>query len=553
MKRVKQAICLILCMAIGITLLIGCNKDETPNAPSQSPSSSQSPASSPSPSNSSTGNSPSVPTSMPSAEEPPPPETEYYDHLTLLINDKIAVIDLFNTAVASSQLAFITQNVYNRLIKRTAEGEFVPELAVSWDTDDYTTFNFKLRNDVYFHNGEKFTANDVAFTIDQAKQSPGTGMYDRYVRVESYEVVGDYEINLTLQDVNVDFLFDVSASTGGILNEKAYNDDSEKGPWVGTGPWIVTGHVVNESIQYARNDNYWGQIPVTKTMTMRYIAEETAKLIMIENDEADITNLDSAYIPMYENDDSFMLWGYTMDNTNIITFNLNNPLLADVNFRKAVAHAFKPEDCVAISINGYGVALPSGTFWGGATEFRNSDIPKFEYNLDLAREYLAKTSYHGEDIEAVAAMPHIIKNAQVLQENLKQIGINIVIFETDGPTSASYTVWGNTESQIVVGSSVWGGKASSCRSYLYPGYNANKANYDNPRVNELIDRGSTTFDRAEREKIYKEIQEIIAEEVIYIPVFNMSLYYIGQLGCGGMVWYPDNNHDFSQAYRIKQP
>ena len=555
-KTHRRILCLLLCLALCTAFVSACGGGGSDNAgsssqPGDTATGSNSSPGSQSPAPSQTSTAPSVAPALPSAEEPPPPDSEYYDHLTVLINDKISVVDLYNPAVGSSQLAFITQNLYNRLIRRTPEAEFEPELALSWSTEDYVTFNFKLRDDVYFHNGEKFTAADVAYTIEQSHNAPGTAMYDRYSQVDSVEIVNDYEVNVILETVDVDFYHLISASTGGILNEKAYNDDPEKGSWVGTGPWILTELVQGESMQFIRNDNYFGEAPLTSTMTFRYIAEPTAKLIMIENDEADITNLDSAYIPPYENDPDYLLWGYTMDNTNMIAFNMNDPILSDINFRLAVAHAFRPEDCLEITLNGYGVVMDSGTFWGGATEFRNNDIPKYEFDLDLAKEYLEKSSYNGEPIEAVASMSHTIKNAQILQENLRVIGINIEIFETDGPTMSAYLQWSNNDHQIVVGSSVWGGRASTARNYLYPGMTSNNARYDNPRVNELIDLGGVTMDRSEREKIYREIQEIVAEDVPYIPIFNMSLYYISQQGFGGVVWYPDNNHDFSHAYRVK--
>ena len=80
---------------------------------------------------------------------------------------------------------------------------YEPELATSWETDDYKTFTFKLRDDVKFHNGEPFTADDVAFTIDKARESVGTMINDKFSQIEKYEIVNDYEIILTLKQANV--------------------------------------------------------------------------------------------------------------------------------------------------------------------------------------------------------------------------------------------------------------------------------------------------------------------------------------------------------------
>ena len=559
MRKAKYAISLILCIIIGITLFTGCAGGGGGNTEQPAQTAGSGAAEPPSQTTGGGTVQPSVSSSSPSpvaipenTDAPVSEDAEYYEHFTFLLNGGIQILDLFNPASSSSQIGYVTNHVYNRLVKVTPTGEFLPDLALSWETDDYITINLKLRDDVYFHNGEKFTADDVAFTIESSWEATGTRMFDRWSKVDSYEVVNDYEINIVFKQMNIDYLYDFSNAIGAILNRKAYADDPEKGPWIGTGPWIVTDFKSLDSIDFIRNENYFGQIPVTKTMTFRTIAEITAKNIMIENDEADLTNLDSAYIPMYENDDRFTLWSYTMNNLNYCAFNFNNPITADYNFRMAIAHAFNAEECLDISLNGYGLPADLAAAWGLYTEFRNNDLPAYEYNLDLAKDYLSKSSYNGETVQVINMGGHGSRISQVIQAQAGAIGINIEVFDTDSPTLNANTMWGNTDSQLIV-TSIVQPAASDIRSYIYPGYSANKSNYDNPRVNELLDLASATLDRAEREKMYREVQEILATELPYLPVLYMSLYFIGQNGIGGMQWYPDNNHDLSQVYRLKLP
>ena len=557
MKKTRHAIGLALCIIICIMLAAGCGNGggSSNTTTSQSPGSSQSAGNASTTPGSSSSSSPttSVAPDRVAAPEPPPPEAEYYDHFTFA-TAQFQTLDLFNPAVGNAALAYYVQNVHDYFIKKTPEGKFEPELATEWSTEDGKTIYFKFRDDVYFHNGEKFTTADIVWTIEKGLESPGSGMYSRWSELESWEVINDYEMTFTFKNPNVDYEYWYSVQTAAILNRKAYEADSEKGSWVGTGPWIVTDFMSNSYIKFERNENYWDPelIPITKTMTFQTVTENLAGLIMMESDDADLFTLASTDIPTYRDDPRFTIWSYNMDNLNCIYFNFMNPIIADINFRMAVAHCYSREDALAIAIGGYGIVAEGQNIWGKNTEFRNPNIPRIPVDLDLAKEYLDKSIYKGETIRAIAAMAHPIANAQVLQENLKQIGVTLEIYETDPPTMTSMTGWGVGDADIILNSSVWG-SAASCKSYFYPELRGNACNYTNDRVTELIDLGSSILDKAERQKIYYELQEIIAEEVPMLPLYHMSLYFMGQKGVGGILFYSDNQHDLSQAYRIKNP
>jgi ABC-type transport system substrate-binding protein len=112
------------------------------------------------------------------------------------------------------------------------------------------------------------------------------------------------------------------------------------------------------------------------------------------------------------------------------------------------------------------------------------------------------------------------------------------------------TLWGNTDTQMVSNSSVFTSQASSVRANYYPGLAANRAQYDNPEITELIDLAATVGDRAERERIFKRIQELAAEDIPYLGIAHMQMNIGGHLGTGGLLPFPNNNHDWSRAYRI---
>ncbi len=536
MKKFKCTICLLLSVIMCVAMLSGCNGGKA--SPSPSPSAAAPTTSAP-------------PQATPTVtDKPVEKDAEYYDNFTLILNAAVQTLDWTNPASSNSQAGYVIHHVYDKLVNLTSDGKFEPDLATSWETTDAKTVTLKLRNDVTFHNGEKFTADDVAFTIDAGKAAKGTRLYDRWAKVESYEVVNDYEIKLTYVAPNFDYLYDLSSATNCILNREAYAADPINGGNIGTGPWIVTKMLPNDYIDFKRNENYWGEVPKTKTFTMRFVSEITARNIMVENDEVEMTNLNSAYVPQYEKHDTIDIWSYTMNNTNLFSFNMLNPITGDLNFRLAVAHAIDPQETVDFALNGYAVPNDSAATWGLYTEYKNPNLPRYPFDIAKAKEYLAKSNYKGETVVLSNTGAHAASNCEILQQQLAAIGIKCEVDTTDSPTLNAKAKWGNTDIQIIA-TSLLMSAASDCRNYYYPEYTSNKANYKNDKVSELIDLGNITKDPAEREKIYWEIQEIVAEELPYVSLYNMTNYYIGQKGVGGIDWYADNNHDFSQAYRVK--
>lgn len=522
----KKTVSIILSLVLCFGLFAGCTK--TPN-PTSAPQ----------------------PTAGIVDQTPAPAGAEYYEELSMYIIDKVALIDPFNPGSQSSAAGLYGHMLYDTLVYYTNDNKYEPSLATEWTSADSQTFNFKLREGVKFHNGETFTSDDVAFTIDSAKNAPGTYIYDRFNQVDTYEVVSDYEINITLKSANVDFIFDIASPVVGIVNREAYAADSEKGPWVGTGPFYMEKFVSSDSIHLAAFDDYWGEKPLTKKFVMRNIAEATARLIMLENDEFTFCDIDSVYIPQYQNDSRFVINSYVMDNCNFISFNMKKPITGDKNFRLAVAYAIDRQAMLDIALDGYGEVVDSGSFWGNNTAYKNRDLPLIEQDLEKAREYLENSGYNGETIKLTAAFPHTIKTSQVLMAQLDAIGIKCEVNSLDMPSYSAQTAYDN-DCDIIVSSGAWSPLASSCRSALTPGSNSNKPNYENPEVLELIEQAAATPDGDERQELYYKIQELVYEDMPYLGTFHMALYIGAQKGTGGVKYYPTNYHDYSGAYRIKE-
>jgi peptide/nickel transport system substrate-binding protein len=542
MKRIKHSFKVILAIVICLSLLAACGGGSTSTGSGSGPA----PATTES-KNVDITEKGSVTVGGEATED-----AKLKEELTVIIdNNKIAVLDPGNTASSTNTTTWAFLLMYNTLVTEE-NGEILPELATSWKTDDCKHFTFKLRDDVYFHNGDHFTAKDIVYTVNRAKESTGTIACDKLSCVESMNIVDDYTIEITLNNVNVDFLLNLGDPRTGILNQRAIEADPEKGPWIGTGAWKVSEFSSNNYVTFDVNEKYWGELPKTKRLNLKYVAEESTRLMQLENGEVQVAfSINPADFPYLESDDRFDTYSYTINNCAYLGFNINDPITGDINFRKAVASAITRADMVTAGRNGYAVEPDSGTFWGFNTQYKNTDIPLIPYDLEAAKKYLSQSSYKGEPVEIVAAFSDFIKNAQVIQEQLAKIGINVIIYETDAPGIAAYAKYTDNKCQMVAYTGTWLSNASSCRPYFYPGATYNRVSYKNDEVTKLLDLAQTQTNEAEREATYRKIQEIVAEDIPYLNLYNIT-HVIGCLkGVGGMKLSNNSWHDLTYIYMVE--
>ena len=545
MKKIKQIICILLAIAMAAAL-IACGTgtpDASENVASPGPTtgSQSSPAPTTGGQTSPGVGAPTTPTFTPAEEG-----TKYAEELTIILDaNRITTLDHGNAANATVATGWAWILIRDTLVRLSNDASTIePMLAKSWETDDYQHFTFHLRDDVYFSNGERFTAEDVVYTINRAKESLGANVYDYYSPVMSMNIVDDFTVELELEAVSVDFLDIISSSHCSILNKKAMEEDPVKGSLIGTGAYTVEQFVPDEYCVFAANENYWGGAPTTKKLTLRYLAEQSARLLALESGEAQVAGgLNTAEYSYVDSNPDLDFISYPMEANMPVGYNMTDPLTGDINFRWAVAHAVRRDEIIAAARTGWGIAPPDGSFWGWATEYRNTSIPLPVYDQDLAKEYLAKSVYNGEDVEIVAAFDDIIAASQALQQQLKEIGINAELFVTDIGGLMQHCLYADNKSQLRIMGGPFSRIPSSINNYVYPGAFGNMSSYNKDEVTQLLDAAFSNTNIAEREAQYKEVQRIVAEDIPYVPLYYMVQGLAVKKGVEGMVLRSSDAHD----------
>lgn len=477
-------------------------------------------------------------------------DVKYKDSLKIIVdNTQMSVLDPAHSLAGGQGTVMNAACIYDTLVAND-NGTMVPDLALSWDIVDNKDFTFKLREDVKFHNGEPFTADDVLFTYEHAMAQMSGTAFTRFSYVDTVEVVDEHTVTFHLKNPNSDFLLYLYSPNLSILNREACESNPETGAYIGTGAWIVDEFVADEYSKLHVNENYWGEVPVTKNLTFMKVNEEATRYMMLMNDEVDVAfGCSPADFDSIRDDPNFELYTYVIVNMFYVGFNLTDPMMQDLNFRKCVSCLIDRDAIIWGTRYGYAKASPSGAFWGYSTLYRNMDLPLQGYDVEKAKEYLAASSYNGEEIE-ITTWNVGAEMAQMLQSELMQIGVNAKINQTDNAGFGARTKYGANEGQIIINGGNWNNYPSAAAPFYAEGSSTNKTSVCNPEITKLFDTAISTTDEAEKEACYKEIQRISYEECMYIPTTSIQHGVGAAKDVGGIILTEENAHDLSHLFRV---
>ena len=363
--------------------------------------------------------------------------------------------------------------------------------------------------------------------------------------MESVEAVDDYKVRFNLVSPNMDFLNTISYYFMCIVSKNAYETDPENAAKVTTGAWLVDEFVPSDHYTLVRNENYWGEIPVTEKITVKYIPEASARLIALQNGEIDICLRVSEEEAAYAEEDPNVQLTIIPANTCIyFAFNSSEGPGSDKNFRLALAHCLNKEDIIAAAANGYGT--PAVTNWGRITYGHDESFGDYGQDFEKAKEYLAQSEFDTIDVIVRGNKTRDVNALVTIQEQARQAGITVNVNEVENATLSEMTHYDSATHQAVVYSYGWSTFGDDARSPYFKDSNVNKAHIDNQEIMDLIDAAAGEQDEAARMEMYAKVQAINHEEAYYLPLFYSVIFQAIKNNVQGVVWGSGIN-DFTYA------
>jgi peptide/nickel transport system substrate-binding protein len=467
------------------------------------------------------------------------------DTIVMALDESPRTLDpRLGTDAASERLA---QLIFSSLVKHSATYDLEPDLALSWEIPNPTTYIFHLRTDARFHDGRPVTSRDVVYTfrsvLDGAIKSPKAGTYRL---VQSVEAPDTRTVVFKLKEPFAPFLWNLARGAIGIVPDGAPSDFA-KNP-IGSGAFKFVRYVPDSEVVLERNDNYYGSKPKLSTFRFKIIPEAIVRALELRKGSVDIAL--SVLTPdmveaLRENKDLDVLQA-PGTNYQYVAFNLKDPSFNDIRVRKAIAYAIDREKIVKYLWRGQARpasgAIPPGN-WSYA-----KDVETYAYNPQRARDLLREAGRENLSFTYRTATDETGRlMAAVLQEQFREVGIQMDIRSNEFATFYSDVVKGNFQMYSLR----WIGANNDpdflnfvFHSAMFPPNGANRGRYANSEVDRLVDLARREVDTEKRRAAYQRIQRIISEELPYVSLFYVDNVAVYNKRVGGMKLYPAGEYEF---------
>lgn len=413
-------------------------------------------------------------------------------------------------------------NIFDKLVYEDSDGVVHPRLATSWKFLDDLTLEMKLRDDVYFHDGGKFTAEDVLFTIQRGKANSISASTFAPFDADKTVIVDPYTIRLKFKTPYAAVFNTLTTGRGSIVSKAAVErmgaDAFARNP-VGTGPYKLANWKSGTEIDLVRNDKYWGEKAITKNVVFKIIPEAANRVIELETGGVD------AVFDVAANDvkrvkamkGSHILMGDS-SRYMTLTFSMKDPLLANKDVRYALSYAIDKKALVDAVYEGT-ATVANGMY--PSTVFAFKDKGVMPYDPVKAKELLAKAGYPNG-----FTMNFLIENreadirlAEIIQNMWAAVGVKVKTFQMNAST---YTAQGN---KFQAGMRAGNVNEPSNILIIYDSAFKERIEPNDPWIDKKLAEAKTIYDSKKRAAAYQEIQDYLYDIRYTVPFAFTPVIY----------------------------
>ena len=436
---------------------------------------------------------------------------------------------IVNPLYADDRVSMTLAHILFDSLYKVEDGELVYQLAESMEpSEDFLTYTLKLREDVKWHDGEDFTADDMIFTLesilDEKQNAKGRNSLLLDGEPIGIEKLDDYTIEFKLSHVNIPFVENLSSikpipkhifDGEGNIAESSANAEP-----VGNGAFKFKAHKTGELYEVERNDDYYGDVALLDGIAYRVIPDPNAALVALENGEISASYLKANEVEKFEDNDDIELITFSESMVNNIFFRTNNEKVSDVKARQAIAYGIDKDKIIEAVYKGTEFASPATSSFAKEVPFWTDDVEDYEYNPERAKELLKEAGKENLELRLMytSGIATQEKEALLVQEMLKEIGVEIELLPMERGTFVERILDPeNQDFEIATNGYVMGSNADNYSTIFTTGNANNFSGYSNPKVDELFDKAAIETDEDTRREMYEEIQKIVAEDVVQYP------------------------------------
>lgn len=469
---------------------------------------------------------------------------------------------------------FVIQDmVYEGLVRYGDDGKIEPALAESWDiSQDGKTYTFKLRK-ASFSDGSDFNADNVKRNFDTIFSEANKGnhnWFDFTNQLESYRVVDEQTFEIKLKQAYSATLYDLSMirpirflGDAGFPKGDDTTKDNIKEP-IGTGQWIVKDKKSNEYITFTRNENYWGEKPKLKEVTVKIIPDPQTRALEFEAGNVDliygngVIGLDT--FAKYAKDDQYTTDVSQPMSSRLLLLNAKQEVFQDKAVRQAMNHAVNKKSIAKDIFRD--TETPADTIFSKSTPHSDANLTPYQYDIDQAEKMLDQAGWKkGSDgirekdgKKLSLNVPYIASKAtdkdlvEYFQGEWKKIGIDVQLNAMEEDDYWANAKTGNFDMMLTYS---WGAPwdphawMTALTSPADHGHPENVSLESLPSKEEIDSTIKATLVEPDEEKVdqgYKKVLTLLHDEAIYIPLTYQSVVSVYRKGeIEGMRFAPEEN------------
>lgn len=433
----------------------------------------------------------------------------------------------------------VTNQLYETLIYRSADGSLQPRLATDWRMVNDTTYEFTLREDVTFHDGTPFTADAVKYSLERLLD-PDTQAIGSFIisMVEEIEAVDEYTVRITTDAPFAPLPAHLSHPVTAIVSPEVAGDDLAQNP-AGTGPFSFDSWIAGNQVDLVANEEYWGGRPILDKVIFRVIPEVGTQVVELQAGTIDlISNVPPERFEQLDSNseldaERFLGWGSVY-----LGYNTEHPLLSNPQARRAIALALDRQSMIETLRDG--MAEPADTMLPETVFGSEADVEPIPYDPEQAEEIVAASEVE-TPVELTLNTFETAETRQIataIQAQLSEIGIDLEVEVTDfgafsrATSGTDHGLWLTT----------WGTVTLDADYTLYALLHSsqhsgdNRSRYANDEVDRWLEAARRTSDEERRRELYAQVHQAVQEDLPYLTLYYPLSSYAKNLRLQGEVY-----------------
>lgn len=422
--------------------------------------------------------------------------------------------------------------IFSGLTRYDEKNETIPDLATGWEvSSDQLIYTFKLHNNVKWHDGQPFTAEDVKFTIEAALNPKNNSpIKERFEEIKEVQVVDSYTVKIVLKKP-FPLLLNVM-STGmlpkHLLDGKDINNDRFNSAPIGTGPFKFVEWKKGQYMKMVANKEFYRNVPKSEQVILKYIPDQNLRAVQLEIGEIDVALIDPMQMERINKNPNLTVNRMVTADYRALMYNRINPLWEDVRVRQALNYAVDRQAIVDGVMLGWGKPAygPLQLNWAN-----NEKVNQYTYDAEKAKKLLAEAGWTpGADgilqkdgkrlsfkMTTFVHDPVRVALINALSTQFKKLGIEAI---PDPKEKGSFKI-GATDSFLLGWGSPFDPDDDTYRIFHSSQMdNANFEHYKNEKIDSLLLQARETNDRNQRAQLYNDFQTELAND----PAFNFLVY-----------------------------